>query len=101
MLVRTLTIDRCVFLCSICAQALLAQGGCVLSCLCVERILSVCLGLTRLGRSGEREEIWSGSLWVGQQRTNNEAEYSGLIEGLRAAKEVGVKVGLVVRIAEI
>lgn len=31
-------------------------------------------------------------MWIGQGRTNNEAEYLGLIEGLRAAKELGIKV---------
>lgn len=36
-------------------------------------------------------------MWIGQERTNNEAEYSGLIEGLRAAKELGIKVSFVLR----
>lgn len=47
--------------------------------------------LYRLGEGGRREEVWSSSVWVGQASTNNEAEYSGLIEGLRGAKELGIK----------
>ena len=46
----------------------------------------------RVRESGEREEMWSTSVWVGKGRTCNEAEYSALIEGLRGAKELGVKV---------
>ncbi|CAN0250205.1 unnamed protein product, partial [Hapterophycus canaliculatus] len=44
-----------------------------------------------LYRSGARAEVWNGSVWVGPKRTNNEAEYSGLIEGLKAAKKLGIK----------
>jgi ribonuclease HI len=33
------------------------------------------------------EEIWSGSTYVGNLCTNNEAEYQGLILGMRAAIE--------------
>ncbi|CAN0254340.1 unnamed protein product [Ascophyllum nodosum] len=47
--------------------------------------------LYRVRESGEREEMWSTSVWVGKGRTCNEAEYSALIEGLRGAKELGVK----------
>lgn len=46
----------------------------------------------RLNGEGERQEIFSGSVWVGNDATNNEAEYCGLLEGLRAAKDLGIKV---------
>lgn len=59
--------------------------------------LFACSAATRLDGGGARVEVWSGSVWVGQGRTNNEAEYSGLIEGLRAAKELGVKVSFAPR----
>lgn len=36
--------------------------------------------------------MWNGNVFLGPGRTNNEAEYRGLIEGLRAAKELGIKV---------
>lgn len=60
-------------------------------------LLFACSAATRLDGSGARDEVWNGSVWVGQGRTNNEAEYSGLIEGLRAAKELGIKVGFAPR----
>ncbi|CAM9794264.1 unnamed protein product [Ectocarpus sp. 6 AP-2014] len=47
--------------------------------------------LYRLAESGEREEVWSSSVWIGEKRTNNEAEYRGLIEGLIAAEKLGIK----------
>ncbi|CAM9385922.1 unnamed protein product [Scytosiphon promiscuus] len=47
--------------------------------------------LYRVDGSGSRVEVWNGSVWVGQRRTNNEAEYSGLIEGLKAAEKLGIK----------
>ncbi|CAB1119324.1 unnamed protein product [Ectocarpus sp. CCAP 1310/34] len=47
--------------------------------------------LYRLDESGEREEVWSSSVWIGENRTNNEAEYKGLIEGLIAAEKLGIK----------
>ncbi|CAN0343310.1 unnamed protein product [Ectocarpus sp. 12 AP-2014] len=47
--------------------------------------------LYRLDESGEREEVWSSSVWIGENRTNNEAEYRGLIEGLIAAEKLGIK----------
>lgn len=34
------------------------------------------------------KEIWSESLFVGENYTNNQAEYSGLIMGLQIAKEL-------------
>ena len=37
------------------------------------------------------EEIWSGSYFVGTQSTNNEAEYAGLILGLKKACELNIK----------
>ena len=41
------------------------------------------------------EEVWSGSSFVGKQSTNNEAEYSGLILGLKKALEMNIKTLLV------
>jgi ribonuclease HI len=35
-------------------------------------------------------EIWSSAVFVGQHCTNNEAEYTGLLVGLRRAKEMGI-----------
>lgn len=39
----------------------------------------------------ENDEIWGGSLFVGVNATNNRAEYSGLILGLRKALEMNIK----------
>lgn len=50
---------------------------------------------SRVDGSGVRVEVWNGSVWVGPERTNNEAEYSGLIAGLSAAKKLGIKVSFV------
>lgn len=36
--------------------------------------------------------MWSSSVWIGEKRTNNEAEYRGLIEGLIGAEKLGIKV---------
>lgn len=36
-------------------------------------------------------EIWSGHLFIGNNYTNNHAEYMGLIFGLNKAKELGIK----------
>jgi ribonuclease HI len=36
------------------------------------------------------EEIWSGSFFVGEKATNNQAEYAGLILGLQQAKELQI-----------
>ena len=35
-------------------------------------------------------EIWSQALFVGPKSTNNEAEYTGLLIGLRRAVEMGI-----------
>ena len=35
-------------------------------------------------------EIWSGSVFVGNNSTNNEAEYQGLILGLKKANELDI-----------
>lgn len=37
------------------------------------------------------QEVWCSSIFVGEERTNNEAEYSGLIAGLEAAQDLGIK----------
>ena len=37
-------------------------------------------------------EIWSKSLFVGENATNNRAEYAGLILGLQQAAEYGIKI---------
>lgn len=39
----------------------------------------------------EDKEIWSESHFIGNDRTNNEAEYIGLILGLRKAIELNIK----------
>ena len=36
-------------------------------------------------------EIWSKSIFVGKNNTNNEAEYNGLIIGLEEAVEMGIE----------
>jgi ribonuclease HI len=36
------------------------------------------------------DEIWSGSFFVGENATNNHAEYAGLILGLQQAKELQI-----------
>ncbi|KAL3781542.1 hypothetical protein HJC23_000027 [Cyclotella cryptica] len=41
--------------------------------------------------SEDGSEIWSGCQYLGNQRTNNEAEYMGLITGLQCALSLGVK----------
>ncbi|KAL3764646.1 hypothetical protein ACHAWO_010450 [Cyclotella atomus] len=41
--------------------------------------------------SQDGSEIWSGCLYLGDQRTNNEAEYMGLITGMKCALSLGVK----------
>lgn len=40
--------------------------------------------------SQDGSEIWSGCLYLGDHRTNNEAEYMGLITGLRCALSLGI-----------
>jgi len=37
------------------------------------------------------KEIWSGSVFVGEKCTNNYAEYSGLILGMKKAVELNIK----------
>lgn len=37
------------------------------------------------------EEVWAGSSFVGTNSTNNEAEYAGLILGLKKASELNIK----------
>ena len=37
------------------------------------------------------KEIWSSSVFVGERETNNVAEYSGLILGLKQAIEMNIK----------
>ena len=37
------------------------------------------------------KEIWSNSFFVGENATNNQAEYAGLILGFQQAKELGIK----------
>jgi len=39
----------------------------------------------------ENDEIWSGTFFVGENATNNHAEYAGLILGLEKAKELDIK----------
>jgi len=39
----------------------------------------------------DQEEIWSGAMFVGTNVTNNYAEYSGLILGLKRALEMKIK----------
>jgi ribonuclease HI len=38
----------------------------------------------------EMKEIWSSAVFVGANSTNNEAEYTGLLIGLRKAVEMGI-----------
>ena len=37
------------------------------------------------------DEIWSGSLFIGKNITNNQSEYSGLIFGLKQAIDMNIK----------
>ena len=39
----------------------------------------------------ENDEIWSGTFFVGENATNNHAEYAGLILGLEQARELEIK----------
>ena len=41
--------------------------------------------------NSENKEIWSGTSFVGPIATNNQAEYSGLIFGLKKASEMNIK----------
>lgn len=48
----------------------------------------------RLDSEGGRVEVWNGAYWLGEDSTNNQAEYSALIEGMAAARGLGIKVSL-------
>ena len=37
------------------------------------------------------KEVWCGTFFVGENATNNHAEYEGLILGLKQAKEFGIR----------
>ena len=37
------------------------------------------------------KEVWCSSIFVGKKETNNVAEYSGLILGLKNAREIGIR----------
>ena len=37
------------------------------------------------------EEIWASFIYLGNDKTNNQAEYAGLLLGLREAVEMGIK----------
>ena len=41
--------------------------------------------------SSPSKEVWSGSIYVGKNKTNNVAEYNGLILGLEQANKMGIK----------
>ena len=41
--------------------------------------------------SEDGSEIWSGYLYLGDHRTNNEAEYMGVITGMQCALSLGIK----------
>jgi len=36
-------------------------------------------------------EVWSGEFFVGENNTNNQAEYAGLLLGLKRAKDMDIK----------
>jgi ribonuclease HI len=38
-----------------------------------------------------KEEIWGSSVFVGEKETNNVAEYSGLILGLKQARDMNIR----------
>ena len=40
--------------------------------------------------NSEMVEVWYNAVFVGQNSTNNEAEYTGLLIGLRKAVEMGI-----------
>lgn len=44
-----------------------------------------------VGKDDDDEEIWATSQFVGTKATNNEAEYMGLIIGLKRAIEMNIK----------
>lgn len=41
--------------------------------------------------NSENKEIWSGTNFIGERATNNQAEYGGLILGLIKASEMNIK----------
>lgn len=64
--------------------------------MCPERLAVRSFSFWRRLDGGERKEVFCGFYWVGPEATNNEAEYEALIEGLRAAKELGIRVNTIV-----
>jgi hypothetical protein len=42
--------------------------------------------------AADRRAVWASSIYIGDDCTNNEAEYSGIVEGLTAAYALGIKV---------
>jgi hypothetical protein len=46
----------------------------------------------KAGDGGKEDELWCGSIWLGDDHTNNEAEYKALIRGLDAARRLGIRV---------
>ncbi len=65
-----------------------AGAGAALFALCQEYII----GKGISGRESlPKQEVWNGTFFLGKT-TNNTAEYQALIEGLKAANELGIQV---------